>query len=56
MYVKIIKWNVNKSASRLYVYTPKVELYHLQLLDDCGNIKYNIQISAPAFTLLQQYS
>jgi hypothetical protein len=24
-YVKILEWNVNKSASRLYVYAPKVE-------------------------------
>jgi hypothetical protein len=25
LYVKIIKWNVNKFASRLYVYAPKME-------------------------------
>ncbi len=25
IYVKIIEWNVNKSASRLYVYLPTVE-------------------------------
>ncbi len=25
IYVKILDWNVNKSASRFYVYAPKVE-------------------------------
>ena len=50
-YVKILEWNVNNSASRLYVYAPKVVQYHLQFFADFTrvNIKYISHFSVPTF-------
>jgi hypothetical protein len=52
IYVKILEWNVNKSAIRLYVYAPKVE-HHLQFFADFTrvNIKYIFTLLSPYFFL-----
>ncbi len=57
IYVKILEWNVNKSASRLEVYAPKVELYNLQFFADFTrmNIKYIFTPLNSYFTSFQQY-
>jgi hypothetical protein len=41
IHVKILEGSVNKSASSLYVYTPKVEEYHLQFLARFGRVNIN---------------
>ncbi len=49
IYVKILEWNVSKSACRFYINAPKVEQYHFQLALLVRTSNIYSHLAAPTF-------